>query len=67
MFLCYQIIHLLGLFNMHVCFFVICEKCDLDNVSKMPSVITIYGADNELKYSQVIQSSLTQCYSRFTP
>ena len=47
----------------HACLF--CKKCDLHNVSKMPSVITIYGADIELKYSQVIQSSLTQCYSRF--
>ena len=28
----------------------------------MPSIVTIYGADIEIKFSQVIQSSLTQCY-----
>jgi len=28
----------------------------------MPSIITIYGADIKIKYSQVIQSSLTECY-----
>jgi len=38
------------------------KKCDLHSVSKMPSIITIYGADIEIKYSQVIQSSLTECY-----
>ena len=45
--------------NMHVCFM----KCDVQcSVSKMHSIITIYGADIEIKYSQVIQSSLTQYY-----
>ena len=38
------------------------EKGDVLIVSKMPSIITIYGADIEIKFSQVIQSSLTQCY-----
>ena len=44
----------------HACLFY--EKCDLHSVSKMPSIVTIYGADIEIKFSQVIQSSLTQCY-----
>ena len=44
----------------HACLFY--EKCDLHNVSKMPSLITIYGADIEIKYSQLIQSSLAQWY-----
>ena len=44
----------------HACLFY--EKCDVHSVSKMPSIITIYGVDIERKYSQVIQSSLTQCY-----
>ena len=35
------------------------QKCYLHSVSKMPSVITIYGADIEIKYSQVIPSSFT--------
>ena len=30
--------------------------------NKMPIITSIYGADIEIKYSQVIQSSLTQCY-----
>jgi len=34
----------------------------LHSVSKMPSIITIYGADIEIKYLRVIQSSLTECY-----
>ena len=38
------------------------EKCDMHIVSKMASIITIYGADIEIKFSQVIQSSLAQCY-----
>jgi len=38
------------------------KKCDLHSVSKMPGILTINGADNEIKYSQVIQSSLTQWY-----
>ena len=45
--------------NMHVCFM---KSVHVHSVSKMPSIITIYGADIERKYSQVIQSSLTQCY-----
>ena len=44
----------------HACLFY--EKCDRHSVSKMPSIVTIYGADIEIKFSQVIQSSLTQCY-----
>ena len=44
----------------HACLFY--EKCDVHSVSKMPSIVTIYGADIEIKFSQVIQSSLTQCY-----
>ena len=44
----------------HSCLFY--QKCDLYSVSKIPSLITIYGADIEIKYSQLIQSSLTQCY-----
>ena len=44
----------------HACLFY--EKCDVHSVSKMPCIITLYGADIEIKYSQVIQSSLTQCY-----
>ena len=60
MFLYYQIMHLLGLFKTggslheHACLFY--EKCDVHSVSKMPSIITIYGADIEIKYSQVIQA-----------
>ena len=44
----------------HACLFY--EKCDVHSVRKMPSIVTIYGADIEIKFSQVIQSSLTQCY-----
>ena len=33
--------------NMHVCY----EKCDVHSVSKMPIIITIYGAHIEIKYS----------------
>ena len=42
--------------NMHVLFY---EKCDVRSVSKMPIIITIYEAYIVIKYSQVIQSSLT--------
>lgn len=44
----------------HACLFF--EKCDVHSVNVMPSIITIYGADVEIKYSQVIQSYLMQCY-----
>ena len=44
----------------HACLFY--EKCDVHSVNIMPSIITIYGADIEKKYSQVIQNYLTQCY-----
>ena len=47
--------------NMHACM-LFYEKCDMHIVSKMPSIITIYGVDIEIKFSQVIQSSLAQCY-----
>ena len=43
----------------HACLFY--EKC-VHSVSKMPRIITIYWVDIKIKYSQVIQSSLTQCY-----
>ena len=36
--------------NMHVCFMK-----SVHSGSKMPIIITIYGADIEMKYSQVIQ------------
>ena len=39
----------------HACLFY--EKCDVHRANKMPSIITIYGADIEINYSQVIQSS----------
>ena len=45
--------------NMHVCFM---KKCDVHSVSKMPCIITTYGAHIKIKNSQLIQSSLTQCY-----
>ncbi|KAK2553486.1 hypothetical protein P5673_025249 [Acropora cervicornis] len=37
-------------------------KCDVHTASKMPCIITIYGAHIKIKNSQLIQSSLTQCY-----
>ena len=52
MFFYYQIMHLLGLFNtagamnMHACCFMKSVMCTL--FSKMPSIITIYGADIEI-------------------
>ncbi len=44
--------------NMDVCFM----KSLMCTVLAKCLVLTIYGADIEIKYSQVIQSSLTQCY-----
>ena len=40
----------------HACLFY--EKCDVRSVSKMPIIITIHGAYIQIKYSQVIQTSL---------
>ena len=68
MFFYYQIMHLLGLFNTAGSHEYACvlfyESCDVHIVSKMPSIIyiKIYRADIEIKFLQVIQSSLKQCY-----
>ena len=62
MFLYYQIMHLLGLFNTAGYACLCYEKYDVYSVSKVPHIITIYGADIEIKYSQVTQSSLKHCY-----
>ena len=71
MFLSYQIISLIKSWTYwdystqqalleHACLFY--EKYDVHTVRKILIIITIYGAYIEIKYSQVIQSSLTQCY-----
>ena len=44
----------------HACLFY--EKCNVDRVGKMPSNMTIYDAEIQIKYSQLNQGSLTQCY-----
>ena len=44
----------------HACLFY--EKCNVDCVGKMPSIIKIYDADVKIKYSHLNQGPLTQCY-----
>ena len=41
----------------HACLFY--EKCDLHSVSKMPSIVTIYGVDFEIKFSHQYSDSQT--------
>ena len=46
----------------HACLFY--EKCNVDRVDKMPSNIhvTVYDTEIKIKYSNLNQGSLTQCY-----
>ena len=38
------------------------EKCNVDRVVKMPSIITVYDTGIKIKYSHLNQGSLTQSY-----
>ena len=48
---------ILQVFHEHACLFY--EKCDLHGVSKMPSIVTSYGVDIEIKFSHQYSDSQT--------